>query len=57
MERLKLRIEGMIERLSEALSDGQAQSWDQYKQYVGRIEGLRLALMELDEVEKLTLDE
>ena len=57
MERLKLRLERMVEDLSVALGDGHAQSWEQYRQYVGRIEGLRLALIELDEIEKLMLEE
>lgn len=57
LDRLKRRLEQMIDDLQHYLGEGGAASFDQYRQYVGRIEGVRLAIVELDDIAKQTLED
>ena len=57
LDNLETRINEYITKLGEHLSFGGAENFDQYKQYVGRVEGLKMVLNDIVDLRERYISE
>jgi len=57
IEQIRLRIEDHKEQLSEHMLAGGANTYDEYMYLVGKANGLRMVLQDLEEIEQRYIED